>query len=60
MEAVELVGDQQYLALRCGDEVLTSRCEPDLAVRTGDLVELIADLDEALLFDADSGRALGT
>lgn len=58
VEAVELAGDQQYLALRSGDDALTSRCEPDLAVQAGDLVELVADLDEAVLFDADSGRVL--
>lgn len=60
VEAVELVGDQQYLSLRVGEDTLTSRCEPDLPVRTGEPLDVALDLDRALAFDVDSGRALAS
>ncbi|MEQ1437948.1 ABC transporter ATP-binding protein [Fontimonas sp. SYSU GA230001] len=58
VEAVEPVGDQQYLSVRVGDDRLTSRCEPDLSFQPGETLDMLLDLDSALLFHPASGRRL--
>ncbi|MGH7996478.1 MAG: ABC transporter ATP-binding protein [Opitutaceae bacterium] len=59
VEIVEPMGAEAYLHAMAAGTPLIARVSPTAAHRPGDLVDLSFDLAEAVLFDAESGDAIG-
>lgn len=60
VQRVELAGDQKFITLDADGTKLTTRCEPDLAIRNGDEVRFWFDAEQLHIFDAENGQSLLT
>ena len=55
----EQLGDEQILAVRIGDsDIRVAGVDPELALSTGDNVQIAANIDNLHIFDGSSGIAL--
>jgi len=55
---VEPLGSEQLVYLKDESGTLISRFDPQVVVRTGDTVELFADIDSGHIFDKETGQAV--
>jgi multiple sugar transport system ATP-binding protein len=60
VEAVELMGAEQFVTVRAGDASIIARLEPDVLVRPDDRREFYMHLARARLFDPETEEALAS
>ena len=58
VKRVELAGDQKFITLDADGIKLTTRCEPDRMIGTGDSVRFWFDAEQLHIFNAENGRSL--
>jgi multiple sugar transport system ATP-binding protein len=58
VEVVEPLGNEVIVFGRLGDDLVAAKLEPDRTPRFGDRLELVAELDQLHLFDAESEQRL--
>ena len=58
VDVVEILGADQYLYGKVGEDDVTARVDPHFAAQPGDTVRLRINLARIHLFDAESGVSL--
>ena len=58
VELIEPLGAETHVAVRVGDESLTSRTPPRSGLEVGSTINLSFDIEQASIFDGTSGLRL--
>ncbi len=54
VEVTELMGAETYLYVKCGEQNMTARVEPDTPAKPGDKIKIAFDMNRIHIFDKDT------